>query len=101
MAIVLLPQSEHLLQSKVEMFDTEMIGLMTHVCFPFLVCCSNGDNAEPEQLLSPLDRARQALESDPVDTTLMVSEAIVPGFPSSLPTNALLQGLAVSQVTRR
>jgi len=60
------------------MFDRGMIGLMTQVvCFPFLVCCSNGDNAEPEQLLSPLDRARQALESDPVDTTLMVREATV------------------------
>lgn len=36
------------------------------------IVCSNGQ-AEPEQLLSPLDRAREALDADAIDKTLMVS----------------------------
>jgi hypothetical protein len=39
-----------------------------------LVCCSNGAQ---EQMLSPLDRARQALEDDSVDKSLMVSRSKV------------------------
>lgn len=37
------------------------------------VACSNGAADQPQELLSPLDRARQALEADPIDASLMVS----------------------------
>jgi hypothetical protein len=40
----------------------------------FLACCSNGAQ---EQMLSPLDRARQALEDDAIDKSLMVSTSKV------------------------
>lgn len=46
------------------------------MCCPVCsVVCSNGaaEQSDAEQLLSPLDRARQALEADPIDATLMVS----------------------------
>jgi hypothetical protein len=36
--------------------------------------CSNGAAEQQEMVMSPLDRARQALETDPIDASLMVSE---------------------------
>lgn len=43
-----------------------------HHTVPSTYVCSNGA-ADPDQLLSPLDRARQAIEADPIDASLMVS----------------------------
>jgi hypothetical protein len=51
------------------------VGVSTTMvpCLLFDCVCSNGSAEQQELVMSPLDRARQALEADPIDASLMVS----------------------------